>query len=443
MILVLGALFNTSCKKMIEIDSPKTQLTPEKAFASDESAVATISSIYAIFNSTIDGSISPSIGTYCDELTTTSADTKDLEYFNGIISTANSNNLITWQSFYSVVYQSNSILQNIDAAVNITATTKSQVKGEALFLRAVSYFFLVNLYGDVPLLLSTDVNVNKLAARSSIAKVYTQVINDLSQAKGILSDTYPSDGKVRVNKWAASALLSRVYLYQKNWAAAETESTAIITSGFYSLTGVLANVFKNDSEESILQFWTKDGYTTVGLLFIPSAGSIPTYPIPANLLNSFENGDHRKQGWLDSILQGNSAFYYPHKYELNTEAGSNTSEYDVFLRLGEQYLIRAEARAQQGSITGAQSDLNVIRNRAGLTNTTTSDKTLLLSAIEHERQMELFTEWGQRFFDLKRNGHLKSVMSQIKPQWRDASSLFPIPQYEILNNPNLTQNPGY
>ncbi len=432
-----------SCKKMIEVSSPKTQLTPDNAFADDLSAIAVISNIYAQFNSLIDAGISPAIGTYSDELSTTSANSTDLEYYNGWISVINSNNLITWQSFYSVIYQCNSLLENIEHSPNISATVKQQLKGEALFLRSISYFYLVNLYGDVPLLLTANVKITSVAARASTTDVYTQIVSDLTQAKNLVAESYPSNDKVRANKWAAVALLARVYLFQKDWINAESESNAVISSGNYNPLDNLPDVFKINSKESILQFWTREGFTTVGLLFIPTSGSIPTYPITTSLINSFEPGDQRRYEWVDSVVQGTDIFYYPYKYKNRTPPANGDGEYLNLLRLGEQYLIRAEAKAQQSNIAGAQGDLNIIRNRAGLSNTIANDKSSLLLAIEHERQIELFSEWGHRFFDLKRTGRINQVMSPLKPAWRDASSLLPIPQYERLNNPNLTQNTGY
>jgi len=120
----------------------------------------------------------------------------------------------------------------------------------------------------------------------------------------------------------------------------------------------------------------------------------------------------------------------------------------MMLRLGEQYLIRAEARAQQGETTQAVADLNVIRNRAGLPNYSGgTDKASLIAAIFHERQVELFTELGHRFFDLKRAGTINAVMGSVAPQkggtWNANKALFPIPISDILNDSNLTQNPGY
>jgi hypothetical protein len=121
----------------------------------------------------------------------------------------------------------------------------------------------------------------------------------------------------------------------------------------------------------------------------------------------------------------------------------------MVLRLGEQYLIRAEARAQQNKISDAQSDLNIIRTRAGLPNTTASDKNSLLSEIFHERKVELFSEWGHRWLDLKRTNAVDAVMSIVTPlkangqQWQSYQKLYPVEFSEVRKSPNLTQTPGY
>jgi hypothetical protein len=114
------------------------------------------------------------------------------------------------------------------------------------------------------------------------------------------------------------------------------------------------------------------------------------------------------------------------------------------LRLAEQYLIRGEARAHQNNVQGAQEDLNIIRSRAGLGATTANDESSLLAVIETERQVELFAEWGHRWFDLKRTGRADAVLSLEKaPNWQSTDRLYPIPFEEIKINPSLTQNPGY
>jgi hypothetical protein len=116
----------------------------------------------------------------------------------------------------------------------------------------------------------------------------------------------------------------------------------------------------------------------------------------------------------------------------------------MVLRLAEQYLIRAEARARLGKVPESQADINAIRSRSGLSNTTAADPAALLLAIEKERQVELFSEWGHRWLDLKRTGRADAVLGAEKPtDWQPTDALYPIPQNEILSNPLLTQNLGY
>jgi hypothetical protein len=123
------------------------------------------------------------------------------------------------------------------------------------------------------------------------------------------------------------------------------------------------------------------------------------------------------------------------------------TEYTTVLRLGEQYLIRAEARAHLNKISEGLRDLNVIRQRAGLSDAMASDKNSLLNLVQHERQVELFTEWGHRWLDLRRTGKIDEVMgnyaSQKGTSWSSNWALYPIPLYDITQNPNLTQNAGY
>ena len=158
-------------------------------------------------------------------------------------------------------------------------------------------------------------------------------------------------------------------------------------------------------------------------------------------------------GWLNGsgtyTASPTAKYYFPYKYQ--SSATSTVTEYVMMLRLAEQYLIRAEARANQGNTSGAISDLNVIRARAGLNAYAgQTDQNSVDSAILHERQVELFSEWGHRWFDLIRTGVVNNVMGgtngvcQAKGgSWMVTDILFPIPQIERTNDPNLTQNAGY
>ena len=118
-------------------------------------------------------------------------------------------------------------------------------------------------------------------------------------------------------------------------------------------------------------------------------------------------------------------------------------EYDMALRLGEVYLIRAEARLSLGDLAGAAADLNVVRSRANLPAVTATDSAGLMTALRHERQVELMVEWGLRWLDLKRMGIADAVLGAEKPTWVSTAVLWPIPATELVNNPALVQNKGY
>ena len=144
-------------------------------------------------------------------------------------------------------------------------------------------------------------------------------------------------------------------------------------------------------------------------------------------------------------VNGNT-YYYPYKYKSAT-LNAPIVEYLMVLRLAEQYLIRAEARARQNNVGGALGDLDTIRARARLPDISANDQASLLSAIMHERQIELFTEWGNRWLDLKRKGNLDIVMDSVATSkhttWNSNWQWYPIPSYEIVQDPHLVQNPGY
>ncbi len=145
--------------------------------------------------------------------------------------------------------------------------------------------------------------------------------------------------------------------------------------------------------------------------------------------------------WIENGIYG--PFDYPVKYK---SIDGSFSEYSIVLRLGEQYLIRAEARIRQNKLTGAdsgESDINIIRFRAGLNPVIVTSQSDLLLAVEKERNHELFTEWGHRWFDLKRYKHADDILSNIKEDWNITDTLYPIPASQIINDPNIQQNQGY
>jgi len=216
----------------------------------------------------------------------------------------------------------------------------------------------------------------------------------------------------------------------------------------YSLETDPNNVFLANSKEAILQLQTANTfpYTTIeGALFIPyDSTSNPSYYISDQLLGAFEPGDLRRTAWVDSTDFSGAFYYYPFKYKIRNGAQGNILEYYMVLRLAEQFLIRAEARAHLSNLDGAIADLNSIRERAGLTDLPPSlTQTEVFAAVAQERRIELFSELGHRWLDLKRIDSADAVLGAIKSTWKPTAKLFPIPASELINDANLTQNPGY
>jgi starch-binding outer membrane protein, SusD/RagB family len=264
-----------------------------------------------------------------------------------------------------------------------------------------------------------------------------------------LEDSYPSAGRARPNRSTATALLARVYLYIEDYSHAEYEATEVIRNTSQYRLVDLDSVFLNGSKEAIWQLLPKGGtikYTYEGINFIQVAVPAAT-SLRNDLYTSFERDDRRRVRWVDSIssTSGLTKWFFARKYK-ETYGNAKGSESSMVFRLAELYLIRAEARAMQGNIGGdnsGESDLNEIRRRAGLRPVSSVSQDELLQLIGQERRVELFTEWGHRFFDLKRTGQLNAVLSVAKPYWDDKCAFLPLPLAEIMINGNLTQNNGY
>jgi hypothetical protein len=442
-IVITSILSVSSCKKFVDNGAPINALTEDKAFVDSATATSVVLALYSnasnqspasntpMFNIAKLASMSADEGYY---LLDNSYDT----YKNNTLSTPPSGDLI-WFNVYSLIGKANSALKDLPTAT-ISQTTKNRLIGETKFWRAYCYFYLVNFYGDVPLVTTTDALQTALYPRTPTAQVYKQIVADLLDAEGLLTTTYPSIERARVNQSAVSAFLARVYFYQQNWAAAEQEATKVISSGIYSLEPNTNNVFLKTSNETIWQIANTTGVTSMGSSYIPASTS-PTFVLYNVLAQTFEAGDLRKANWTKSISYLGTTYLYPYKYKIRT--GTTGNEYPIMLRLSEQYLIRSEARVQQNNILGAQADLNIVRARAGLAPTIAATQASILAALEHERWVELFTEWGDRWFNLKRTGHATAVLSPIKPAYQPFQQLYPLTTNDLVANKNLVQNPGY
>ncbi len=457
----------TGCNKTVEVAAPTNQISSEFAYSSDASATSVITGLYADMMSTRlnfangIGGFSVLEGLASDELRNYLPATFNLQLQQFYTNTYDVNGDYFWSELFRRIYISNLILEGAGASNTLSDGVKNQLLGEAKFMRAFAYFYAVNTYGDVPLALTSDYRVNNTLSRTPKDKVYDQIIADLKDAQSLMGDPYfkgiipGTSERARPNKGAATALLARVYLYRKDWANAEAQTSAVISNAAYQLETDLKTVFLGTSKEAIWQLQTvitDNSATFDGNLFILRAvapGTSDQNPVALSsmLLGDFETGDARRTTWVDSFSVNNNTYFFPFKYTKNS---SLTPEFLMVFRLAEQYLIRAEARAQLGNVVGAnsaKSDLDAIRSRAALPGTTATDKESMLAAIAHERRTELFTEWGHRWFDLLRTDKADEVMGIATPlkggAWDPNHKLLPIPFNEIQINSNLKQNPGY
>jgi len=462
-VLIVCILSVMSCKKFVEIPPPDSQIVTTTVFNDVNAATAAVTAIYSAMQQE-SWIMSQCTGLLGDELQSYSTSNFVRPYYLNRMTSSTSPTPGPWVSGYNYIYQANAVIEGLRGNKNLSEPVQNQLIGEAKFIRAFWNFYLVNCYGDVPLILTTDYTTNQLLIRSTASKVYNQIVADLLDAENLLNanyvnqtDTAATTDRIRPNKSTALALLARAYLYSGDYANAESASSAVISDSRYQVVQDLNKIFLINSTEAIwqLQIPSPANQSTIdGLNYILTAAPTPGSPaqtatIAPGLWNSFEPNDQRKINWIGSIITSNptDTFYFPYKYKSNSLP---VTEYTMMFRLAEQYLIHSESLIRQNkNLDQAALDINVIRNRAGLgIYSGPLNQDSLLSAVIHERQTELFTEWGHRWFDLIRIGNIDAVMSVVNPQkggqgWNPELALFPIPRNEIKIDFNLTQNPGY
>lgn len=452
-ILCLAVILSAfSCESFVEVDLPKSQLTNQTVFEQYETAEATLKDIYASMrdNGILTGSgggISNQIGNYTDELTSVDKpNNPSLSFYNNAVLPSNSYVSIYWNASYNQIYAANAIIEGVAKSKALSDQQKKQLQAEALFIRSLLHFYLANLFGDVPYITKTDFKKNSTASRTPVLKIYENILKDLEQAAEILPVSYNSNERVRPNRLAVKALLARVYLYNNSYAEASNAASAVINeAALYAIEPDITKVFLLDSPETIWQL--QSGNTGLNTLeasfFVFNSGPPSQVSLSTNLVNSFDTADERRLNWIKTVTNGTSTWYHAFKYKENNSTAAS-KEYSIVFRLAEQYLIRAEARAAAGDLIGAKEDLNIVRYRAGLENTQAVTQQEIVRAVLAERRWELFTEFGHRFFDLKRTGELDNVLTGVKTGWKSTERLLPIPQTELSANPSmLPQNSGY
>jgi hypothetical protein len=455
-IVALASLLMFSCNKMIEIpDHPINQIPESRTFSDSADIMAAVAGVYANFKANQTGGTVGSTqitlmgGMSADELLASSTGNANLISNTVPVNDGSVSNL--WSGGYANLYQMNSCINGIGNTTAISDSLKHAIVAELKVARAFYYFQLVNMFGGVPLITSTDYNITSKQGRATVDEVYGLIKTDLAEARAVLTAKYPSSAgtRYRPNLYTAMALSAKVFLYRQQWDSAAMMANQIITAGLYQLEPTPATVFSKSGNESI---WTLPGNGTNtstgegGTLLPFSIYSSPQYYLSPLLLSAFEGGDLRQTAWIRPLTVSGKTYNCAQKYKSNqgTTVTNPTypSEDYVMFRLGDMYLILAEADAQLENTTDARTNLDIIRTRAGLADYAGTDADLL-TAIYHERQIEMAFEWGNRWFDLKRTGTIDAVLGAEKPTWTSTAALMPIPSTQLVANVALRQNDGY
>jgi len=450
MILYLGILLIASCETLVEVDNPTNQLGTAQVFEDTRTANAAVAGLYASLRdqSIITGGSYIGIGS----LLATYADDLDCYYYdqNGLVDLSRNlqqetNTTIEsiWKTTYQQIYYANSIIYGTQHSTILSNEDKNRMQGETILLRSILYFYLQQLFGDIPYTTSLDYENNRSLNKTKAVAVMDQLATDLTDAIALLDNDYRNVERIYPNRKVAELLLARIYLIQEEWTLAEQTARDILQSPLYEFQNDIHEVFHKSGNHILWQMKTKNnGDATSEAIFYYFKDSAPgAYALADDLVNNFSSDDLRKQVWMTQVSFNDDSWYRTDKYK--NRPGTNTDEYSVVFRLEEVYFIMAEALAKQNRIDEALPYLNATRERAGLTALTSLSQENFITELLAEKRREFFTEFGHRFFDLKRLGRLDELIT-TKPNWEDYKSVWPLPQNELLLNDNLyPQNPSY
>jgi len=375
--------------------------------------------------------------------------------------------------YWTGINTTNIVLAGIDE-VEGDDTQRAQVKGEALFLRAMLYFDGARIYGYEPgkevngwdrsMIIRTEPTLGFSNAdfreRSSNREVYDLIISDLQAAIGLLpTSSLGTSGVYRASRGAAQALLARVYLYDSKYAEAEAAATAAMASfgitdagtGLMDAANYVAGFSTFPNPESLFEIeirsndWSgvdgvNNSVCSLSSNLFPSAQFIVS--ATDELLEAYEEGDVRVDTWTETTRSGADGNVY--RSEKWAGAKGDFLENLPVIRASELFLIRAEARAETGNGTGARADLDALRAKRGLGAVDAElSGAALIGQIMNERRVEFALE-GHRWFDMKRKGMdiTKRATLETLP-YSDYRILAPLPIDEIQLNELLVDNPGY
>ena len=495
LIFFVAVISLSSCKKWIDYDPHDDFRTTELDYLKSETdyrtmAISVYSPLQWINQAVVIGEIASDNAVSGGE---NASDVLSLQQIDDYTHTPNNSALTElWQAAYEGINRANYMHQYKDAnpaGEQINFAGKEALYGEVYFMRAYYYFHLVKFFGDVPLFTDgrLDLSASGTLQRAAKADVYKQIEKDLTAAINVLPAVQVQKG--RITKYAAQALLGKVYLYQKKYTEAAAMLENVITPGAFSLVSDFASMFLASGEngpESVFEiqytntspYYNWAGYNRGqgnyavqqcgvrglnGSAAMPYASGWSTNLPTQNLAAAYTAGDQRKAATIldiEAYKAANPSFnityqvapykntglynqkYLPRKGETSGQIELNYLNNFRIIRYADVLLMAAEAnsKATSPNDTKAQGYLNLVRRRAFGDNLhdISATGTALYNAILDERRLELAME-GDRFFDLVRTGQ---AASKITGFVTGKHEVFPIPLREVEIS-GLTQNNGY
>jgi starch-binding outer membrane protein, SusD/RagB family len=459
-ILSLTLLWMTSCSKLDE--SPDAFISPENFYKTRTDALAAITATYNPLR--LNGFVTRNF-VILGEITTDNMfplnnSAPRVELDNYIHTSQNVILRETWDDFYLGITRANTAINRIPN-ISMDEGLKNRLVAEAKFLRGYYYFYLVRLFGDLPIITTEVSSLAELTypSRDAKEKVYEQIIADLKDAEAVLPPAYTGGDRGRATSGAAKAFLASVYLTLKQYQLASDKAAEVMSlpGAGYGLWDNYTEVFDIRNEfgkEAIFdaQFISGPGGQGGNLIafFAQENNSVAgrgfgSFQPTQEIYDSYSPTDKRREVFF---VRGTDSKYYVNKW-IDTDATTENQSDNNYplMRYAEVVLTFAEAYNEVNApVNGnpAYVAVNSIRRRAGLPDLQDLTQAQLRNAILQERRLELAFE-GHRWFDLVRTGRLVSTLSaKGTTNIKDHHVLFPIPGFHIGINPNLApQNPGY
>lgn len=467
--VALSLLFLSSCNNFLAL-SPEHQINENNFYKTEADFENALVGVYASFREIYTHEIF-----YLAELTSDNAEVSissssvaEMEFDEMNITPSNTIVQGFWTKVLFTIARANILLVRLEQS-DLSMESKARIASETKFIRAYSYFLMVQIFGRSPIthgeFRSPEDIANADLSLKSLEEVYAEIIKDLKEAEEIADDDFQED-KGRVSLGAIQGLLGKVYLTRHQYTEAIHTLGSLIERNVYSLEPDYKTLFSpgnSNTRESLFELKFISGFNqgneysvlftpaSTGLLANNQQGSGRITP-SLDLMDAYEEGDARKKASVGDTIRPNGVKEYSRHglkfVDLNAENPRDGSVNFTVLRYADVLLMYAEALNEDDDINGAQAYLNMVRSRADLEGVEISNKEDMRESIAKERRLELAYE-GHRWFDLLRTGKTQETMNAffvgkgLNFTVQNHELIFPIPRREIDINPELGQNEGY